>query len=188
MSKRIPQDGSELIIAPNIVGGYNEGIPYIQDNQEGESLNPNCLESKIKIYEREVIGWFLDPAKKLLEENTLNNSFIVIMICMSYIEGVEQYKVGESSNGGKSTQFFINSLKSIYPNKFQINDLRNLYSKTRCGLFHNGMVKGGVIFNNHDFADSLLFENDIIKINPTLLLNDLNNDFLIYLRNEHSII
>jgi hypothetical protein len=49
-------------------------------------------------------------------------------------------------------------------------------------LFHNGMVMGGVIFNN-TFGNSLRFEDngETIKINPRLLLEDIRSDFEEYI-------
>jgi hypothetical protein len=100
---------------------------------------------------------------------------------MSYLEGVEQYKSGLSSTN-RSREFFINSVNRIYPEQFNERYLGKLYSKSRCGLFHNGMVKGGVAFNN-EYPNVFQFANngESIKINPTKLLEDLNNDFKNYI-------
>jgi len=182
MSKKIIK-GKSIHIALNMIGSYENEDPIIHDTDKNEKIDPREIESKIKIYEREVMGWFINPAKDLLEDNPMANSFLVIMVCMSYIEGVEQYKSGRSS-ANRSRECFIDSLKKIYPNKFSNDELQRLYDKSRCGLFHNGMVKEGVIFNNDDFPEPLAFDEneEYIKINPTLLLADLEKDFNSYLQ------
>ncbi len=180
MTKQILRN-EEIYIAPEILGKYENGIPVAIDERNDERLNPRDIGHKITIYEREVNEWFLNPALRLLRGDSFSNSFIVLMVCMSYIEGVEQYKTGIDSNR-RSKEFFVNSIKRLYPNRFQDSDLNKLYAKSRCGLFHSGMVKGGVIFNN-SFEEAIEFRNngEIIKVNPTLLLNDLKDDFARYI-------
>jgi hypothetical protein len=99
------------------------------------------------------------------------------MVCMSYFEGVEQYKTGVESKN-RSQGCFVDSVKRMYPNQFQDSHLRKLYVKSRCGLFHNGMVKGGVLFSNN-YDEAIAFENngELIKINPGKLLDDIERDF-----------
>lgn len=102
------------------------------------------------------------------------------MICLSYLEGVEQYKEGRSNNGA-SRAFFVSAMKKIYPNKFSEEDLKQLYQEARCGLFHSGMVQGRIIINNN-FSESITFDRSYdIKINPKKFLRDIKNDFEGYL-------
>ncbi|MBD2059751.1 hypothetical protein H6F88_27830 [Oculatella sp. FACHB-28] len=181
MPKQILKD-EEIYIAPGIIGKYEDGNPIAIDEKSGKRLDPKNIDDKIFIYEREVTGWFLDPASALLEgKHRFENSFIVLMICMSYFEGVEQYKTGEQSSN-RSRVFFINSVKRMYPKEFQDEELRKLYSKSRCGLFHNGMVKGGVIFSSN-FENAIEFQKngEVIKVNPRLLLKDIKEDFENYI-------
>jgi hypothetical protein len=181
MSKQIPRD-REIYIAVDILGKYENGAPVAIDKRNhNERLNPKDIDHKIRIYEREVEEWFLNPATDLLEKNEFNNSFVVLMICMAYIEGVEQYKTGVESHR-RSEECFKDSIKRLYPNKFQDRDLGAFYKKARCGLFHNGMVKGGVVFSN-GFAEPIEFENngETVRVNPTLLLRDIKDDFRKYI-------
>ena len=187
MSKQI-QKNEEIYLTPSILGKYENDKPIAIDKaNEYATLDPKCLDDKIKIYEREVKEWFLDPASSLLRDHSFNNAFIILMICMSYIEGVEQYKTGVPSTR-RSKMCFIDSFKRLYPNRFRNVELEKLYDKSRCGLFHNGMVKGGVIFN-YSFEEPIKFENngEIIKINPRILLEDIRNDFEGYIRELKTI-
>jgi hypothetical protein len=177
MSKQIEWN-REIYLAPDILGKYNDFGPIVIDERNGNiELDPNDIETKILIYEREVKEWFLEPASELLNQDSFKNSFIVLMVCMAYFEGVEQYKTGVDSSR-RSKECFIDSIERLYPNKFRRSDIGKLYAKSRCGLFHNGMVKGGVVFNN-SFGDAIEFANngENININPTLLLERIMKDF-----------
>lgn len=165
-----------IYIAPNIIGHIdNIGNPCIYDEVTNLYLNPNDDFDKITIYERQVKGWFLYEAQKLTRYRNQNKGFIVLMVCLSYLEGVQEYKTGQVSNGN-SRIFFRNSVNQIYPNQFTQLQLDELYNEGRCGLFHNGMVRGQIVINNN-FLNSIEFENQRIKINPKKLLIDISNDF-----------
>jgi len=178
MAKRLRS--TPIYIAPKIIGFLdNNGNPIVADETNNNQLYPNNIDDKIIIYERQVTEWFLEPAHKLIKYRNRNKGFIVLMICLSYIEGVEQYKRGQGSNG-RSRAFFIDSLERIYPNQYNHQNLGDFYSEARCGLFHNGMVAGRIIINN-SFADSIVFDNGDIKISPSKFLRDISNDFRSYI-------
>jgi hypothetical protein len=187
MSKQIQRD-EEIYVAPEMLGKYESGTPVVIDERNSNGrLDPTNVEHKIEIYEREVKEWFLKPAQDLLTQNSFKNSFLVLMVCMSYIEGVEQYKTGIDSSR-RSKDCFIDSIRRLYPDQYNDGDIGKLYSKSRCGLFHNGMVKGGVIFNN-SYEDIIKFEQngEVIKINPQKLLQDVENDFDRYINELKNI-
>lgn len=181
MSKRIQRD-EEIYLTPSLLGRFENGQPVVIDERNSHKrLNPNDLDDKIEIYEREVEEWFLNPASSLLSQDSFGNSFIVLMVCMSYIEGVEQYRTGIESTR-RSKECFVDSFKRLYPNEYRDDHLKRLYDKARCGLFHNGMVKGGVIFNNA-FQRPIEFQDngETIKVNPKKLLYDIKDDFERYI-------
>ncbi len=180
MPKRLRRD--PIYIAPDILGQINEnGTHWVFDQRSKEELNPLDPLDKVKIYERQVKEWFLEPANKLLVDKEGNNGFIVLMICLSYIEGVEEYKTGESSRN-RSRTFFCNGLHRIYPNRFTDNQLSRFYDEARCGLFHNGMVRGQIIINS-SFEESLSFpDEETIKVSPAKFLKDIADDFDSFLR------
>ncbi len=173
--------GLKIFLAPGIEGWYDDnGHIVIEDKEKNKSLNHTDRRDIIDIYERQINGWFLDPATKLVNsKNRFNNSQIVLMICMSYFEGVEQHRNGTSSNS-KSENFFVRAMNRIYQT-ISHNDLKILYRECRCGLFHDGMTRGVVIFS-YDFKKSLEFTNPGININPKKLLNDIIKDFQIFLK------
>ena len=187
MSKQI-QRNEEIYVAPQMLGKYKDPTPVVIDKRNSDDkLDPTNVDHKIKIYEREVKEWFLEPAKSLLNQNSFNNSFLVLMVCMAYLEGVEQYKTGIDSSR-RSKDCFLDSIKRLYPDKYIDGDIGKLYSKSRCGLFHNGMVKGGVIFS-YSYEDVIKFEQngEVIKINPRKLLQDVESDFDRYIKELKNI-
>jgi hypothetical protein len=178
MPKRIRQQ--PIYIAPRILGFYNEADQAVAKDEDTDTLlNPNHLNDKIKIYERQVKGWFLDRASALI--TTPDSNFIVLMICLSYLEGVEQYRTGLNSNG-QSRPIFRNSINRIFPaHNYTAHNLDELYREARCGLFHNGMVNGKIILSN-DPIDAITFQDrDNILVNPRLFLNAIINDFDSYI-------
>ncbi len=178
MPKRIRTEPIE--IAPNIIGSIQEdGNYFVFDKQNNVPLNPLNLDDKIKIYERQVKGWFLEPTLKMVKYKPQHKGFLVLMSCISYFEGVEQYKTGVSSNGNSRTTF-INAINRLYPNRFTNQDIGRLYSQARCGLFHDGMVKGQIIISN-SYAETINITHNDIFINPKKLLKDISDDFENYL-------
>jgi len=162
-------------IAYNIVASKNNGEFVVKDRTNNTNLDPRNINDKIKIYERQVLGWFIEPAEILVNDD--KNGFIVLMICLSYLEGVEIYKYGTKSKG-KSKSFFVSALNRIYPKNFIEEELGDLYIEARCGLFHNGMIKGKTVIS-YDYDDAINFvDSNTIKINPKLLLKDIKKDFL----------
>lgn len=121
MTKKLRTE--EIYIAPDILGKIDEfNNANVFDYRNEVKLDPNNLDDKIKIYERQVKDWFLIPAQKLLEDKNANHGFIVLMICLSYFEGVEKYRNGyQDRKDGK--KMFITALHRIYPNKYQENQL-----------------------------------------------------------------
>lgn len=179
MSKKLRRD--PINIAPEIVGWLDENYnPHVIDNRTGKTLDPRNINHKIEIYERQVKDWFLIPATNLTKYKNKNKGFIVLMICLSYLEGIEQYRRGQNSNGN-SCRFFVSAMERLYPSEFQSHQLKDFYSEARCGLFHNGMVRGKIIINN-GFQKSIEFNGGDIKVSPSKFLNDITDDFERYLQ------
>jgi hypothetical protein len=180
MSKKL-EKGIDIEIAPEIIGFLDDNCDaFVRDNRMDVSLDPTSDVDKITIYERQVQGWFLEPGTTLLENDYEGNRFIVLMICLSYLEGVQQYREGRSSQPNhESKTFFVKALQRIYPS-ISDQDLRSFYDEARCGLFHNGMVGGRIILND-TFADGLAIEPFKIKVNPGKLLDAIKSDFRDYI-------
>ncbi len=170
-----------IYIAPDIIGYLDENSSAIVKDERNENriLNVSNICDKIEIYERQVKEWFLLPAEKMLNGEGYNGNFAALMICLSYIEGVEQYVRGERSRGS-SKLFFTTGMKRITQGRFRNSKLEELYDEARCGLFHDGMTRKRMILDN-DLNQSIEFTDDSIKINPRRLFEEIKSDFDNYL-------
>src|SRR5690606_1794239 len=74
------------------------------------------------------------------------------------------------------------SFERLYPNRFTQNQIGDIYSEARCGLFHNGMVNGKIIISNTFHNPIDIPDEETIKINPVLFLKDVKEDFRRYLK------
>ena len=164
-----------IYIAPQIRGQINpDGNPIVFDEKNNTNLDPNNINDKITIYERQVNEWFLNRASALLKKE--DNGFIVLMIAISYIEGVEEYRQGQVSNH-QSKEFFRSGMRRIYGLNVEDVTLNDFYDQVRCGLFHSGMTRHKVIINN-TFENIIDFtEHNAIKINPKKFLKKIQEDF-----------
>lgn len=185
MSKRIRPDEA-IYLAPKMLGKMKDDgtLIVIDQKNKNEELELNNIETKILVYEKEVKGWFLDRAKNFLRSG--DNDFIILMICMSYFEGVQQYREGETSNStsersGQSGRMFRDAVRNVYKDSnFSEPNLKSLYKESRNGLFHNGMVRGKIVLDRN-FYPALTFKEDSIEINPHQLLIDIREDFNQYI-------
>lgn len=174
-----------LRIAPDIIGRIYRGRTTVIDERNNETLDPYNVDDKIKIYERQVKEWFLNKVSRSIRGKYYG--MIVLMVCLSYLEGVEQYRKGRSSvdirrRRFESKSFFRDSLNRLYPGQFTTVQLNNLYEQARCGLFHNGMTDSMIVYS-YNYPEPLDFrEAGTIKVNPKILLKDVKKDFKKYLR------
>ena len=177
MPKQIRQN-EDINIAPDILGVYRENQYFAFDQRNNILLDPLNIDHKIMIYERQVKEWFLNRASYYLRGK--KNGFVVLMICMSYFEGVEELR-NLDANITSSNQLFQQSIKRLYP-EFNSSNITKLYNEARSGLFHLGMTRKRIIINN-SYDSSIWFENrNNIKINPRKLLIDIKKDFKKYIR------
>jgi len=181
MAKQV-QPEEEIFVAPGITENMDSnGKLVITDDSTGKSLNPNKIDDKIIILEKQVNGWFLERATEILELENEDNGFVVLMIATTYIEGIEQLRRGRSSEKN-SGEFFKNGLTRIFGEEnFREDNLDNLHRELRCGLFHNGMT-GPNIRIHSSFNEPIKFTDlNTIEINQTQFLNKVKEDFKKYL-------
>ena len=190
MAKQV-QPGEDIHIVPGITGKRDDnGRLIISVDSSGEQLYPeDNIKHKIKIFERQVNGWFLERASTLLKEE--DNGFVILMIATAYIEGIEQYRKGQSSEGNSYT-FFTDGIKRIFDIDSRYDErISNLYKELRCGLFHNGMTGPYIRIHSTIYKKPIDFtDGNIIKINQKLFLEKVKGDFEEYLTElrgtEHS--
>lgn len=115
-----------------------------------EKLASGRLEDKIDIFEDRLRGWFLAPARRLLDDD--NGAFAALHVLLAYFEAHAIYSRGEDSKN-RSKQFFIEALVQVLglhkgdsplpPFLTEVGE--RLYDGVRCGLFHDGMIRHGVL-------------------------------------------
>jgi len=203
MPKKI-MPGRTLYVANAMLGSMPSDTAEIYDEREEKLLDPNITEDKIQIYERQVKEWFLDPAALLLRLMGSQASFVVLSICLSYLEGVQQYIQGLSSDPGErsrsdgeggSKAFFVRAFMEVFSDcDLDEDKVKTLYKQARCGLFHNGMT--GYLVNydmSSDKAFSVVddgYDNDIFYFQPKLCLDAVEvhfHDYMSKLRDVDSV-
>src|SRR2546426_4920986 len=117
---------------------------YISPNYRADQVDLTKLDDRIRIYEDQIRGWFLGPAKALLA--TPHSAFAVLHILMGYFESHAVYRAGTSS-GGRSPEFFRRGFTAVFPRAAEGDppgaDLEAVsvwvagakYSDAGCGLF-----------------------------------------------------
>ncbi len=133
-------------------------------------LADDSIESKIDVFEDQIRGWVLQQAATLLSDKqpTRDHAGIaVLMLLLPYFEQIACFIEGASSKN-KSREFFGIGIVAVFP-RFR-DELRSdaqeprlkdpdaahekivdvLYSEARCGLFHEGMIRGQILVARPD--------------------------------------
>ncbi len=151
-----------------------------KEGYEVKEIFENDIKTKILVYEDRIKGWFLDFARKLTKQE--NSEFVVMMICMNYLEGNQQFREGNSSERN-STPVLKRALERIFPDNK--NEINLLIEKVRHGLFHDGMTKRGALLRYGLGTPFFTFNfdgEDWIEIEPSLFLKHLEKDFSSYIK------
>lgn len=192
MSKRIMPD-HPIYVAPRMLGKYVEGSPIVLDERNGNTIDPYQLNGKIIIYQRQVEGWFLEPADRLLKQMDTQASFVVLSICLSYLEAVQQHKEGEPSRN-TSKAFFSRAFQDVFSSSEMEDEFADLlYIEGRCGLFHDGMTRGKMVYDMElDKAFKVINNGsqDTIYFHPKYCLEGVKAHFADYigkLKNEEEV-
>lgn len=146
------------------------------------------IDGRIRIYEDRIKGWSLNFARKLINER--DAGFIILLICISYLEGNQQIREGKKSEIGETGKFIKNALERIFKldKEKMTEDQRKLLNKgidsiikeVRNGLFHDGFTRKGVeLCEDPDILGSLSIhpKDDRIIIKPSLFLKRIEKDF-----------
>lgn len=174
-------------ISPNYYMGKEFPNKVFTVKFEKGSLVPDKIledniETKILVYEDRVRGWFLDFARKLTKET--NSEFVVLMICVDYLEGNQQFREGRGSEKGESTKMLKRALKRIFAEVEE--DVLDLFiDRVRHGLFHDAMTRKNAMLQYGLDASFFLGTTPKgekwIKLDPALFLINIAIDFELYL-------
>jgi len=138
-------------------------------------------DKKIEIFQDRVNGWMLDIAKQCNE--IPHSGFAVLSIILSYFEMIGAFNKGDTDHTGSNE--FKDGIRLVFQEfKNHDSELGELYRLCRCGMYHIGMVREGILLDNYDKPLSL--ENNVWKIDPAKLVERItehfNNDYLNQIR------
>jgi hypothetical protein len=144
----------------------------ISPRYDETKLSPGTLEDKIDVFEDQILGWLVEPAKLMADSQ--HSGFATLAIALAYFEPLGQFLEGKSA--GSHAQFSL-GLKEVFPELSKVDPAlcSELYNQLRCGMFHRGITKGKVrIARGQDFPVVLAgpSANSVshIVVDPWLLL------------------
>ena len=153
-------------------------MTFISPRFTTETFGPYpTLDQKILIFEDRELGWRFNIAE-VVEKNSPAGGYAIISILFAYFEMVYQYSTGLSSKNGPGDAF-RNGVRLVYPARtFTDEQLKMVYDRVRCGMFHNGYTKFGTLISGGFSA--LAIDNDTVLVNPHQLRADLLTHFRQY--------
>ena len=171
----------------------------ISQHYRGDQIAVDNFETRVAIYEDQVRGWFLDQAR-ILEKVSSGAGFVILMVCLSYVEAYAIFYNGQDSKS-KSERFFCDGIKAIFPvsggnAELQDKGYQELWVQMRNGLFHTGMTREKVVPSG-DFKAPIAVTMHIetqspvrIEVNPHLMLGAIEDHLSRYtmrLRNPDEV-
>lgn len=104
-------------------------------------LAAGSVEDKIDVFEDQVLGWLLTPAKMMASSQ--HSGFAILAVTLAYFEPLGQFLEGKA---GRSEVQFTLGMKAVFPAMAGADSviLWELYNQLRCGMFHRGITKGKV--------------------------------------------
>jgi hypothetical protein len=151
----------------------------VRETPTGKEWSLHDVDTKIAIFQDRVLGWFVNIGNLLIHND--DASYILLMIAVSQVEGLQQYYEGESSNNRSPESFKNGMLRLFALDNTATSAIRKFYTEVRCGLFHDGFTNGAV-FLSEAFLDPLLFDeaNQLLKINPHRFAKKVEQDIKDY--------
>ena len=136
-------------------------------------LASGLLDDKIDVYEDQVLGWIVHPAKLMFANP--HSGFAVLTLALTYFEPLGQSLAGRVGNSYAS---FKSGWLAVYSTMPDVHDeiMRDLYSQLRCGTFHQGFAKGLTRITADQDKPVVLHGNGTkvhtLIVNPWRLLED----------------
>lgn len=160
----------------------------ISPNFPASKLLSGSIDDRIDVYEDRLKGWFFEPLLALLQ--VPNAAIAIIQLCLGYFEAYWIYRTGEDSKR-RSKEFFKRAFNEIFsdlrpvdpPDLTLPRDIRdrlaNLhYEDGRCGLFHDGILRGNIFVGRSSAPISVTIEKKTgevagILIDPKMFLDEI---------------
>lgn len=143
---------------------------------DSSKLSSGTLADKIDVYEDQVLGWIVNPAKLMFRDE--HSGFAVLALALTYFEPLGQSLTGKLNDSYRN---FKRGLEEVYQGTSNVDDdiLKQLYSQVRCGMFHRGFTKSLVTITRGQ-AQAMLMHGDgtvvhSIVLNPWVLLENVES-------------
>ena len=123
---------------------------YDSTKLENKTLRAN-FDDFVDVYADRVRGWLLNWAHELNKPE--HAGFAAVQLALAFLEGFAVFYYGEDSDK-RSKVFFGRGLRLVFPCLDDLSDDQrdavesSFYRHVRCGLFHLGMPRTGVILQD----------------------------------------
>ncbi|MCW6159527.1 MAG: zinc finger-like domain-containing protein [Candidatus Micrarchaeales archaeon] len=135
----------------------------------------------VNFYNNRIISYYFNAAKRLISPHKKEDAFAVGLICFASIDAIASVVIG------RRRKYRIN--KWLHDNILEFRKLGSgirtrVYYEFRCGLVHEAKIHNAGQFT-YDINKIIEVKNDIIIINPEMLLYAIENAFSITIRNAN---
>lgn len=168
-------------------------------NTELKKSSP--LDGKVAIFAERVRGWQIDVALEIEKQIVRANgrgvmghaAYALIAVFFSYFEMLGQFLAGKTSDTAArgfpkiaASDAFAEGFRYVYPSTTLSGpDIKLLYSRIRCGLYHDGFTKRKVVIDgDYSFAFEVL--QGKVRMNPHVVVKDVASSFEKYIKELQS--
>jgi len=128
----------------------------------------------LRAFKDRIYGFYLDPAK-LLDRRKFG--FGCGLLCVAIIDSLARVMFPEKTKvGERIAEWLKDNIDEFKKEDFAIR----FYEDFRCGLVHEGRIKNPGEFS-YESTEIVSREDDIIRINPSMLLRKIEEAFEKYL-------
>lgn len=149
--------------------------PKHGDDQYHGPLSPD---EELEIFRARVEGWQLDLADLLLV-HVKHSGYAVLTLLLSYPEMIQQFIINHTSDGD-SKGYFRNGFRAVFSTSAPLlvdDDIDDFYRLARCGLFHSGGTKRGVVLDDKAATALVLAPGDSFRVNLAAFSKDIRSHF-----------
>lgn len=133
----------------------------------------------VNAFKKRIEEYYLSPAE-LLNKNL--KAFGAGVLCFTAIDAIAKYEIGGYS-GKRFKEWISKNLQDFKTLKWEY--IERIYEEFRNGLIHEGRIKNGGQFT-YEISKAVVVTDEVILINPKLLLEQLRTAFNIYMSNVKS--
>jgi len=152
---------------------------YFSPSYRFNELNFADKDALLGMFYDRVYGFYLIPAQDLCDRK---HAFAAGVMCCSTIDFLAKIEYGDPMSTSGSSKNFKKFLENNI-GSFSKDNAQKFYTNFRCGLVHGGKIDSCGQFS-YDFAKMIKIadENNIMIVNPNILLENIIRSFEDYIR------